>query len=67
MCAILWEQFERPAKSVKAPRHSGGMMAEEAGKNALQHPFRTIVDNKSGQSLYIATTVRRRSARWRTC
>ena len=52
---------------LRAPRHRGGMMAEATGKSAPQHPVRAIVDNKSRRSLYTATTVRRRSARWRTC
>ena len=58
---------QRRPSPLRAPRHRGGMMAEAAGKRAPQHPLRRVLTLKVGGAYITATTVRCRSARWRTC
>jgi hypothetical protein len=62
----LQRMCKRPAKPLKGAPASWRHDDRKGWKSALQYPFRTV-DIKSRRSLYTATTVRRRSARWRTC
>jgi hypothetical protein len=57
---------KRPAKPLKGAPASWRHDGRNGLKSALQYPSGTV-DIKSRRSLYTATTVRRRSARWRTC